>query len=263
MAKKGYQPPPIELRIFSADEIDSGIKKLERRKGEVQNLDPNKIRHDDPQVRNVESNITNTIREVFGENSPEFREHGNLDIWRGGYVTNETDYTLQRKFAEGIPQTLTILDGLVARLEEKKEDLARSIARKAPPHVFWDEIHPKVVSVAKTRYETSHYADAVESALKEVNSAVKDIVRRKTTHELDGANLMRTAFSLNNPIIVLDDLSTETGRNIQQGYMEIFAGAMIGIRNPKAHDNLNITEIRAKHFIYLASLLMHKVDERI
>jgi hypothetical protein len=45
--------------------------------------------------------------------------------------------------------------------------------------------------------------------------------------------------------------------------MEIFAGAMIGIRNPKAHGNLNITENRAKHFIYLASLLMHKVDERI
>lgn len=263
MAKKGYQPPPIEIRSFTADEIDSGIKKLVRRKGEVENLDPNKIRDDDPQVRNIESSIRNTIREVFGENSPEFHEHGYLTIWRGGYVMDEPDYVLQRKFAEGIPQTLTILDGLVARLEEKKEDLGGAIAGKNSPHVFWDEIHPRIVSVAKSRFETAHYADAVESALKEVNSIVKDIVRRKTGNELDGASLMRTAFSLNNPVIVLDDLSTETGKNIQQGYMEIFAGAMIGIRNPKAHDNLSITEIRAKHFIYLASLLLCKVDERI
>jgi uncharacterized protein (TIGR02391 family) len=72
---------------------------------------------------------------------------------------------------------------------------------------------------------------------------------------------MRTAFSLNNPVIVFDDLSTDTGKNIQQGYMEIFAGAMIGIRNPKAHGNIEITENRAKHFIYLASLLMQKIYE--
>jgi len=30
------------------------------------------------------------------------------------------------------------------------------------------------------------------------------------------------------------------GRNIQRGYMQIFAGAMIGIRNPKAHKNITI-----------------------
>jgi hypothetical protein len=29
---------------------------------------------------------------------------------------------------------------------------------------------------------------------------------------------MRTAFSPNGPIVSLDDLSTESGRNIQQGY---------------------------------------------
>jgi hypothetical protein len=45
--------------------------------------------------------------------------------------------------------------------------------------------------------------------------------------------------------------------------MEIFSGAMIGIRNPKAHGNIHITEKRAKHFIYLASLLMYKIDEKI
>jgi uncharacterized protein (TIGR02391 family) len=263
MAKKGYNPSPIEIHKFTTEEIDVGIKKLLRRRAEVEGLDPNEVRHGDPQIRNTESNIRNTIREVFGENSPEFHEHGYSAIWRGGYAMNEPEHVLQRKFTEGIPQTLVILDGLIARLEEKKEDLGGALVNQKAPGLFWDDIHPKILSVAKTRFDTAHYADAVESALKEVNSVVKNIVRRKTGNELDGANLMRTAFSLNNPIIVLDDLSTETGKNIQQGYMEIFAGVMIGIRNPKAHDNLVITPIRAKHFIYLASLLMHKIDERI
>ncbi len=45
--------------------------------------------------------------------------------------------------------------------------------------------------------------------------------------------------------------------------MYIFAGAMTGIRNPKAHDNLTISIERATHFIFLASLLMYKLDEAI
>lgn len=85
----------------------------------------------------------------------------------------------------------------------------------------------------------------------------------KTAEELDGSSLMHKAFSPNNPIIVLDNLSTDSGRNVQQGYMEIFSGAMIGIRNPKAHENMDIEEIPAKHRIYLASLLMTKIDEQI
>jgi len=81
--------------------------------------------------------------------------------------------------------------------------------------------------------------------------------------ELDGAPLMRKAFTPNKPTITLDDLTTETGRNIQQGHMDLFAGSMIGVRNPKAHGNIVITPERAIHHFFLASLLFHKLDERL
>ena len=45
--------------------------------------------------------------------------------------------------------------------------------------------------------------------------------------------------------------------------MQIMTGAMIGIRNPKAHGNLSPAGSKALHLICLASLLMHKIDERI
>ena len=43
--------------------------------------------------------------------------------------------------------------------------------------------------------------------------------------------------------------------------MDIFAGAMTRIRNPKAHNNVVIDENRTIHLLYLASLLMYKLDE--
>ena len=92
---------------------------------------------------------------------------------------------------------------------------------------------------------------------------MKRIVRDVDGRELDGAGLMTTAFSVQNPLIRLTALETDTDRNIQQGYMQIMTGAMIGIRNPKAHGNLSPAGSKALHLICLASLLMHKIDERI
>jgi hypothetical protein len=56
---------------------------------------------------------------------------------------------------------------------------------------------------------------------------------------------------------------SESGRNIQQGYMDIFAGAMTGIRNPKAHGNIQIDSKQAIHLLFLASLLLHKLDKQL
>lgn len=125
----------------------------------------------------------------------------------------------------------------------------------------WQLLHGSVQRVAETRFDSGHFADAVEAALKEVNNRVKMFVKDKTGEELDGAPLMNRAFSPKSPVIVLDDLTTESGKNIQFGYMQIFAGSMTGIRNPKAHANIRISPERALQFLTLASLLMEKLDE--
>jgi uncharacterized protein (TIGR02391 family) len=150
-------------------------------------------------------------------------------------------------------------DGRIWNLEW--ETIQSSEAFESSTFDFWSIIHNSIVSVAKEKFEDEHFADAAESAFKEVNTRVKGIVKNKIGEELDGANLMFKAFPSRNPLIILGDLSTETGRNIQEGYLHIFAGAMLGIRNPKAHDNITISRERAIHFIVLASLLMYKLDE--
>ena len=128
---------------------------------------------------------------------------------------------------------------------------------------FWDLLHPSVTGVARQRFDSGHYADAVESALKALNVQVKTLYKTKTGEELDGVPLMRKAFAHTNPIIQLGDLTEQTGRNIQQGYMDLFVGAIAGIRNPKAHDNIVIDEVRAIHHLFVTSLLFYKLDERL
>src|SRR3970040_759275 len=90
MAKRRSDPLPIEPREFSSiEEIDAGISKLERRIRDLEQLDVaaailNHTGADDA----VRSDVRETIREVFGANSPEFNEHQHIQLWAGALFTN-------------------------------------------------------------------------------------------------------------------------------------------------------------------------------
>jgi len=229
-------------------------------------------RSDDPKFTTWKNTVERTLIRVFGPDSPELKQFQKLRFFYCAMVmTLDSDYSREHRecFNNDFDILISSIKNYIDELkqddevEEEIEDIGLDIKEEVLPNDFWKDIHPKITSVAKRRYENAHYADAVLSAFREVNSCVKKIVMNKTAEELDGSSLMHKAFSPNNPIIVLDNLSTDSGRNVQQGYMEIFSGAMVGIRNPKAHENMDIEAIPAKHRIYLASLLMTKIDERI
>lgn len=128
---------------------------------------------------------------------------------------------------------------------------------------FWSYLHPMIYKVSGTKFNQGFYADSVESAMKEVNSRIKRIYKRYRKEEKDGQDLMRKTFSPTKPLLIFEDLDTESGKNVQEGYMQIFAGAIQGIRNPKAHENMYISREDAIKKLIFASLLMEKVDEAI
>jgi len=154
------------------------------------------------------------------------------------------------------------LESIFERLELYSEKSINQFDKLGKLNAFWGLLHPKIIKVSKNRFESKHFADSVEAAFKEINKIVKSIVKQRTNKEFDGSDLMNRAFSPKNPIIVLDDLSTQSGQDAQKGYMQIFSGSMTGIRNPKTHDNVTIDSLKAIHFLFLASLLMFKIDER-
>jgi len=205
------------------------------------------------------------VAQVFGDDS------GHVQSFKDEYIGclatgNEPDPRAeQRDLRKTLKERMAVLGQLVEQAEtEIANETTSAKPSLLPEDCLWSLIHSKVVAIARQRFKAGHYADAMEAAMKELNTVVKEIVRKKTGQELDGAALMQRAFSPNPPVlIVLDDLSTESGKNVQQGYMQLSAGAMVGIRNPKAHANITITKERAWHHLFLASLLFYKLDERL
>lgn len=126
---------------------------------------------------------------------------------------------------------------------------------------FWKVIHKDIVKVSKHKYQLKMYSECVRVAFVEIEDKVRKIVKEKTKEDLSGDKLMRRAFSPNKPIIYLGNNSDQIGKDIQRGYMDIFAGSMVGIRNPKSHKNFEIEKNQAIHFLFLTSLLMTKLDE--
>ena len=127
--------------------------------------------------------------------------------------------------------------------------------------IFDKQIHSLISKVCKKKFFDGHYADAVESAFKEINSRCKKIYFNKFGIEKDGCDLMNCIFSPNNPILQFEDIKTETGHNVQLGYMNIFSGSISAIRNPKAHENQKLNKEDAYKRLMFASLLMDKIDE--
>jgi hypothetical protein len=61
--------------------------------------------------------------------------------------------------------------------------------------------------------------------------------------------------------LIVSDLSTESGRSDQKGFIQILQGAYLSVRNPKAHSlktDLN-TESAAQYLVF-ASLLARRID---
>jgi uncharacterized protein (TIGR02391 family) len=148
---------------------------------------------------------------------------------------------------EGTPFTVKIKQTLVHKNDNDME--------------FWKYLHPFIQELARDRFENGFYSDAILTCLREINSILKNYAIKNGRTERDGADLVTNSFSINNPLITLADLTTENGRNIQLGYMKIFEGIMIGIRNPKSHINMAPDENKAIHLLFLASFMMSKLDE--
>ena len=186
------------------------------------------------------------LRRVFGPNSGHISNFcGQQRVCFVGPYGGPDERSLEQERYTQLGRRIAVLGSLLDQLEtEISLESPKPSREPDSDHALWALLHAKVVTSAKARFDAGHYADAVEAALKDLNSTVKEMVKKKTGTELDGAQLMQKAFSPNAPVLIaLDDLSAETGRNIQQGYMQIFSGAMIGIRNPKAHANLSITSL--------------------
>ncbi|MBM3142178.1 MAG: TIGR02391 family protein [Chloroflexi bacterium] len=119
------------------------------------------------------------------------------------------------------------------------------------------KFHPKIIEASESLFKDGHYAPAILEAFKAVNNFVK----QKTDKSHDGKALMSEVFSEKNPCIKLNDLKTQSDVDEQEGFKFLYMGAMVGIRNPKAHDLVQQKDpYNTLEYLAFASLLIKKID---
>lgn len=116
-----------------------------------------------------------------------------------------------------------------------------------------DVLHPAIISIAKELFLNNHYRQAI------LDTYIKliEIVKAKSgRYDLDGTQLIQTVFSPQNPIVKVSDDNGE-----QQGFMWLFSGAVMGIRNPNAHRIIEHSErVAAYEWLCFASALLRRLD---
>ncbi|OGQ05590.1 MAG: TIGR02391 family protein [Deltaproteobacteria bacterium RIFCSPLOWO2_01_44_7] len=250
MAKRmQYRPPLIEAKKFKLEEIDPAIKKLKRRIDEVRALNPQFISHDDASVETAEKNIRESIREIFGQNSPEFDDYKYYQIWQGppaGVGSEEA----QSYFAKGIPQTIKMLEGLIRWLEEKREELSgSSVAVK--PNSNELSLHSAVDSKCRDLFEKGHYVEAVEKSFKVVRDRLRQLTGYETGSEAFGKGKLH--------------IKGASAPNVDEDFNEgvkFLTMAIDKFRNEKSHtSNAKIDDPNhAGEYLQLSSLAMNLLD---
>lgn len=126
-------------------------------------------------------------------------------------------------------------------------------------------LHPAIRKSSRKKFIDGHFDDSIFAAFKKVNNTVKKVSEKS----IDGKSLMLNVFSPKNPVIELANLSTETGRNIQEGFMHLYAGGIQGIRNPRGHEDEDNDEVleaitdpkEAIKYLAFASILVSFLDD--
>jgi uncharacterized protein (TIGR02391 family) len=142
---------------------------------------------------------------------------------------------------------------------------------KVNPNEVFDslQLHPIIRKASEGLFKDGHYSQAIFDACKALINYVK---RKSGEKSIDGTTLMGKVFSVKwdkrtykiteKPILQLNKLRSREDIDEQMGFMHLFMGSVLGIRDPKAH-----AEIEQKNpwktleYLAFLSLLARRTEE--
>lgn len=251
------QPEPANL---SAERMLAAIPKLERRIKDLEAFDPASLRErNDPRLEALENKLADTIAEVFGNGTVESHRFAPRPLDGAGYnmafptPLAEVIASVEESKAREIVNLRTIIELFREKLEDGDESPATK-ARRA----FRDlALHHEIARACEKLFENGHYAEAVENACKALDMLVK---LRSMRADPSGTELMQLVFSPKVPILRFNDQINDSERSEQQGMMFLFAGAMLALRNPRAHNLVQDHPENAVDYLSFLSMLAKSLD---
>lgn len=162
-------------------------------------------------------------------------------------------------------ENFTELEILIGRVDQAMADLEPEPGISADLRLHSTEgevlpgsIHPEISAAAGALFSNGHHSDVVSAAAKKL---IKLVQERSGRSDLDTTDLMNVVFSPKNPVLVFNERQTQSQKDEQEGLYFLHKGAVLGVRNPRAHDFLEDSPERALEYIGLISLLANRLDE--
>lgn len=261
MARTPTAATPQSANLSEA-EIRLALPKLKRRLKDVTDLDVDALTNEDGdnELDALRTKINTTLRDIFGSNSIEFGEYqtDRLDDTPVFLMGDWPDIHHRRdNIKQAVRRVKRTLQGAIEIYEERLTDDGGSPADRSIRAYEGLDLHSEIARAASKLFRDGHYSNSVEAAVKALNG----LVRMRSGKELDGVALMENVFSVNNPILRFNDLSDQSDKDEQKGFMQLFCGAVTGLRNPRAHSFIHDKPERALEFIAFIGLLAKLLDE--
>jgi len=118
-------------------------------------------------------------------------------------------------------------------------------------------IHESISHVAIDLFNDGYYSQASFEAFKFVD---KEMQKASNSSET-GFKLMMSALGGDTPNVCLTPMASISEKDEQKGYQFLFAGSILAVRNPRAHDVLVKDDIDlCLDHLCLASFLIRKLE---
>ena len=260
MSRKPTTSPSANL---SPKQMQEAISKIDRRIADLNAFDPDAINdRSDASIKALEQKLDALLTGIFGHGTVEYSRYklAVTDIDRAPYSAYGTPITVVREgLRQGVSTSLATLAAIKEGFLEELADagIGGTPASKALKAYEGLDLHPEIERAAGQLYRDAHYANAIEDSVKALNAFVR---LRSGVSDRDGTALMEYVFSPRSPILKFNPMSDQSDIDEQKGFMMMFAGAVAGLRNPRAHRLMKDDPERALEFIAFVSLLAKLTD---
>ncbi|ARK62538.1 TIGR02391 family protein [Burkholderia pseudomallei] len=260
MVTRKAQPAQPRQANLTPDQMRAAIPKLERRIAELRDFDPTTVNaRNDPRIGVIDKKVEQTIADVFGVDTVEFSRYRPRSIDRGNvYFGSDLPlHEVRQGLNEGKAEQTANLQSIIDLFEENLEDGAETPASKARRSFGDLDLHADIARECSKLFEDGHYAQAVETACKVLDMLVQF---RSMRPDVTGTALMRLVFSPKAPILKFNDQQNDSEKSEQEGMMHLYEGAMMALRNPRAHGITQDHPERAVEYLSFVSMLAKALD---
>ena len=122
-------PPAKQPALLSVRDMQSALRKLQRRLNEVEAIDPKQATDAyTPEFASINENVNMTLIDIFGSDSIEYDKFKSISIYAGPYKYRQEmpRHEIIEGYAEGKKRVLIKIDAAIKFINEKLSDVAES-----------------------------------------------------------------------------------------------------------------------------------------